>query len=35
MHGAWYVSPQQARAQGRLGRSWGCPALSEKVAPSR
>ena len=33
MHGAWYVSPQQARAQGRIGRSWGCPALSEKIAP--
>ena len=33
MHGAWYVSPEQARAQGRLGRSWGCPALSEKMAP--
>ena len=34
MHGAWYVSPQHARHQGRLGRSWGCPALSEAVAPS-
>ncbi len=33
MHGAWYVSPQHARNQGRLGRSWGCPALSEGVAP--
>lgn len=33
MHGAWYVSPEQARSQGRLGRSWGCPALSESVAP--
>jgi hypothetical protein len=33
MHGAWYVSTEQARAQGRLGRSWGCPALSEKMAP--
>lgn len=33
MHGAWYVSPDHASGHGRLGRSWGCPALSETVAP--
>lgn len=32
MHGAPYVNSGFAAAQGRLGRSWGCPALREAVA---
>jgi hypothetical protein len=32
MHGAPYVSDEIATKQGRLGRSWGCPALREAVA---
>jgi hypothetical protein len=32
MHGAPYVSEAFVQANGRLGRSWGCPAVSEVVA---
>jgi hypothetical protein len=32
MHGASYVDAAFAAEQGRLGRSWGCPALRQAVA---
>lgn len=32
MHGAPYVNPNTAKAMGRLGRSWGCPAVRREVA---
>lgn len=32
MHGARYVNPIAALAMGRLGRSWGCPAVRTEVA---
>jgi hypothetical protein len=32
MHGAAYVNPEVVSALGRLGRSWGCPAVRTAVA---
>lgn len=32
MHGARYVDPVLGRQQGRLGRSYGCPAVRSEVA---
>ncbi len=32
MHGAPYVNPEQALRQGRLGRSFGCPAVRREIA---
>ena len=32
MHGARYVNPVAALTMGRLGRSWGCPAVRTEVA---
>lgn len=34
MHGAAYVDPAMAQRQGRLGRSFGCPAVRQAVAPA-
>lgn len=31
MHGADYVDPQLGRMQGRIGRSWGCPAVRPAI----
>lgn len=32
IHSAWYVSEAFARTHDRVGASWGCPALDEKIA---
>jgi L,D-transpeptidase-like protein len=32
MHGAPYVTQAFARTHGRIGRSWGCPALRDAIA---
>lgn len=32
IHGAWYANPDVVKQYGSLGRSWGCPAVSEETA---
>jgi hypothetical protein len=31
LHGAWYATQTFARSHGRLGLSWGCPAVSPQL----
>lgn len=33
IHGADYVCRESVQAQGRIGRSWGCPAVNNRLAP--
>lgn len=32
VHGAWYATGKIAQEYGELGRSWGCPAVSDEMA---
>lgn len=32
VHGAWYADRSVVRKYGQLGRSWGCPAVSDSLA---
>ncbi len=32
IHGAWYANADNMKAYGQIGRSWGCPAVSIKLA---
>lgn len=32
VHGAWYAGADTVRKYGQLGRSWGCPAVSNDIA---
>jgi hypothetical protein len=32
IHGAWYAAAEVVKKYGVLGRSWGCPAVDEKLA---
>ncbi|RDI46595.1 murein L,D-transpeptidase catalytic domain family protein [Aquicella lusitana] len=32
IHGAWYATPDTLKRYGQIGRSWGCPAVSQDLA---